>query len=373
MSPQAPKPLPYLTADLPGVGGVIKGEPEDFRVVEVPLYEPCGEGEHLFLWVEKRDVSAEMLTQQIAKALGIGRADVGIAGLKDRRAVTQQQVSVPARCENRIAAIETDSIRVIRVARHGNKLKTGHLKGNRFEVLVRETCHDTAARATPISELVTQHGFPNYYGNQRFGFGGETLSLGLDLLTGRKSERDIPRNRRRFLLRLSLSAVQSAIFNEVLSRRISDGLLDRVLPGDVMQVRASGGPFVAEDIPREQERFEQGETVISGPMFGLKMRHPMGDARERELAALARFGLTPDSFAGWRKLLPGTRRPLLATARDLRIDRAESGLRLTFELNRGVYATSLLREFMKNVAIDPQCSAGTWGDSTISREEADPR
>ncbi len=365
MSPQVIKQLPYLTPELPGVGGAIKAEPEDFRVEEIPLYEPCGEGDHLFLWVEKRDVSAEMLTQQIAKALGIGRADVGVAGLKDRRAVTQQQVSVPARCEDRIAAIEADSIRVIRFARHGNKLKTGHLKSNRFEVLVRETCHDTAARATPIAEVVTQQGFPNYYGSQRFGLGGETLSLGLDLLAGRKSERDIPHNRRRFLLRLSLSAVQSAIFNEVLSRRIGDGLLDRVLPGDVMQVRSSGGPFVAEDIPREQERFEQGETVISGPMFGLKMRHPTGEAADRELAALAVFDLTPGSFAARKKLLPGTRRPLLAAAQDLRIEAAETGLRLQFELNRGVYATSLLREFMKNEASDQKCPADFPGDSTI--------
>ncbi len=373
MSPQATKPLPYLTAELPGVGGVIKREPEDFCVEELPLYEPCGEGDHLFLWIEKRDVSAEMLTQQIAKALSVGRADVGVAGLKDRRAITRQHVSVPARCEDRIAAIETDSIRVIRVARHGNKLKTGHLKGNGFEVLVRETCHDTAARATPIAEVIRQRGFPNNYGSQRFGHGGETLSLGLDLLAGRKSERDIPRNRRRFLLRLSLSAVQSAIFNEVLSKRIRDGLLDRVLPGDVMQVRASGGPFVAEDAPREQERFEQGETVISGPMFGLKMRHPTGEAADRELAALAVFGLTPGSFAAWRKLLPGTRRPLLAVARDLTIKAAEPGLRLRFELNRGAYATSLLREFMKNEAYGQECSAELQGDSTIPLEEADPR
>ena len=91
-------PLPLLTADLPGIGGVIKHVPEDFEVEEIPAYEPCGEGEHLFLWIEKRDVPAERLVEHVARALGIARQDVGVAGLKDRRAVTRQYVSAPARC-----------------------------------------------------------------------------------------------------------------------------------------------------------------------------------------------------------------------------------------------------------------------------------
>ncbi|MGE3999135.1 MAG: tRNA pseudouridine(13) synthase TruD, partial [Planctomycetaceae bacterium] len=296
----------------------------------------------------KRDLSAEMLTQHVARLLGIGRSDVGVAGLKDRRAVTRQYISVPASCEDRIAAVESPLVRVLHSARHGNKLKTGHLRGNRFDVLIREACADAPSRAAAIAEIIRRSGFPNYYGDQRFGHDNETLAWGLDLLTGRKSEWDIPRSRRRFLLRLSLSAVQSAIFNEVLSRRITDGLLESVLPGDVMQVRASGGPFVVEDVPREQERFERGETVISGPMYGLKMRHPTGKAAERELAALATFGLTPGSFAARRKLLPGTRRPLLAIAQGLQVQADKQGLRCGFDLARGVYATVLLREFMKN-------------------------
>ncbi len=347
MLPSTVSSLPYLTAELTGVKGVIKREPRDFVVEEQPLYEPCGEGDHLYLWVEKRDVSAELLTQHIARALGIARADIGVAGLKDRRAVTRQFVSVPAACEGRIKKINSDDIRVLTRTRHGNKLKTGHLRGNRFDVLVRETVSDALSRANPIAEVIRSHGFPNFYGEQRFGFDGETLSLGVDILTGQKSERDIPRGRRRFLLRLSLSAVQSAIFNEVLRRRIEDGLLTRVLEGDVMQVRASGGPFVAEDVSREQERFDQEETVISGPMYGLKMRHPTGEAAEREGAVLAEFGLTPASFAAWRKLLPGTRRPLVMAADELSLTEEQDGLRLQFALNRGTYATSLLREFMK--------------------------
>lgn len=340
-------PLPYLTADLPGVGGVIKRQPEDFVVEEQPLYEPSGEGDHLYLWVQKRDIPAEVLVQHFARALGIGREHVGVAGLKDRRAITRQWISVPAECEDRIPGIQTDSIRILSLRRHGNKLKTGHLRGNRFHVLIRDPVSDSLVHAEPIAQIIRSQGFPNYYGEQRFGFDGETLSLGVDLLLGKKTERDIPRNRRRFLLRLALSSVQSAIFNEVLRRRIEDGLLTTVLAGDVMQVTATGGPFVAEEITGEQERFDRGETVISGPMYGLKMRHPMGEAAEREHAVLAEFGLTPANFSAWKKLLPGTRRPLQMAAESLSLAVGPEGLALQFGLSRGAYATSLLREFMK--------------------------
>ena len=194
-------------------------------------------------------------------------------------------------------------------------------------------------------------GFPNYYGEQRFGIDGETLTLGLDLLTGRKKPRAISHRQRKFLLRLALSSVQSALFNEILAARLTDGLLHTVLDGDVMQVRASGGPFVVEDVPAEQERFDGGETVVTGPMFGPKMRRPVGTAAERETDMLRKFDLTREHFAAWKRLLPGTRRPLLAFASGLTIEQTGNELRLTFSLERGVYATSLLREFQKSPAI----------------------
>lgn len=350
-------PLPYLTADLPGIGGVLKQSPEDFVVEELPLYEPCGEGDHLYLWIEKRDLSAEMLSQHIAAVLGISRADVGMAGLKDRRAITRQYVSVPAECESRISAMESAQVRVLKTSRHTNKLKTGHLRGNCFDIRVTQTLAEPQRLAEPIAGVIRTQGFPNYYGEQRFGDDGGTLELGIDLLTGRKSERDIPRNRRRFLLRLSLSAVQSAIFNEVLRRRINDGLLTRVLPGDVMQVRASGGPFVADDIDREQERCDRGEIGVSGPIFGAKMRQPTGDAADRELAVLAEFGLTPSDFRRWKKRIPGTRRLLVASVDGFSLSAESEKLQLRFNLARGTYATSLMREFTKSVLRNPTNSS----------------
>src|SRR5437870_5416278 len=141
---------PMLTADLSGVGGRIRAQPEDFEVEEIPAYEPCGEGEHLFLWIEKRSMGAEFFTRQIAQRLGIAPGEVGTAGLKDRHAVTRQYVSVPAAAEERLGQLDGEGLRVLRVSRHTNKLRPGHLRGNRFRILVRDAAADAGQRLGPV-------------------------------------------------------------------------------------------------------------------------------------------------------------------------------------------------------------------------------
>jgi tRNA pseudouridine13 synthase len=339
--------LPYLTADLPGVGGKLKQLPDDFVVEELAAYEPCGEGEHLFLWVEKRDVSGEDLLRHVARCLAIASRDIGMAGVKDRRAITRQWISVPARCEPSTAQIATDRIRVLRAVRHGNKLRTGHLRGNRFAIRLRDVTEGAADRTARIAEVIGRLGFPNYFGPQRFGHEQQTLQLGMDLLRGKASPRSIPAPRRRFLLRMSLSAVQSALFNEVLAARLAKGCLHTVLDGDVMQVAASGGQFVVDDQAAEQQRFAARETVVTGPIIGPKMIAPRGDAYELERAVFAAWDLSAEDFHRFPKLTSGTRRPLIVWPGNLCIQAEDTDLRVDFELTSGSYATSLLREFMK--------------------------
>src|SRR5205823_856394 len=158
------QPPPYLTANLHGIGGRIKSVPEDFEVEEVPAYEPCGRGEHLFLWVEKRGLGAEYFVRQVARRLDVVPGEVGTAGLKDRHAVTRQMVSVPARAEARLAQLDGDGIRLLRASRHGNKLRPGHLRGNRFRVLVRDPDPGAARRLPPLLERLSRLGLPNFYG-----------------------------------------------------------------------------------------------------------------------------------------------------------------------------------------------------------------
>ncbi|HZT79541.1 MAG TPA: tRNA pseudouridine(13) synthase TruD, partial [Gemmataceae bacterium] len=143
-------PPPLLTAKLPGIGGRIKVQPEDFEVEEIPAYEPSGQGDHLYLWVEKRDMGAEYFARQVARRLDVPAGEVGTAGLKDRRAVTRQMVSVPARAEPNLAQLDGEGIRVLRVSRHGNKLRPGHLRGNRFRVLVRDADPAAAGLLPPV-------------------------------------------------------------------------------------------------------------------------------------------------------------------------------------------------------------------------------
>jgi tRNA pseudouridine13 synthase len=337
-----PDDPPLLTPDLPGIGGRIKVEIDDFEVEEIPAYEPAGNGDHLFLWVEKRDLGAEFFLRQVAKRLGVGPGDVGTAGLKDRRAVTRQWVSLPAGVEPRLSELDGDGIRVLRVSRHSNKLRPGHLHGNRFRVLIRDVPPDAEQIAAAILDRIRRDGLPNYYGPQRFGDDGETGRLGMSLLRGERASRPNP-----FLRKLALSAAQSLLFNDCLGRRLKDGLLRTVLVGDVMAKWPAGGMFVARDLPAEQARFDARATVHSGPMFGRKTFAADGIAAEREAAVLHDAGLTLQSFAGFGKLLQGTRRQNLVYVDDLAASAEATGLQLTLTLPAGSYATVLLREVMK--------------------------
>jgi tRNA pseudouridine13 synthase len=332
---------PLFTADLPGVGGRVRVRDEDFEVEEVPSYEPSGSGEHLYLWIEKRGIAPEFFARTIAQRLGTHPGNIGTAGLKDRHAVTRQWVSVPKECEAGIAKIDGVGIRVLKTGLHTNKLKPGHLRGNRFRILVRGA--NATVDVDSILNRIRDRGLPNFYGPQRFGRDGSTVELGWQCLAGKA-----PRRIRPFLFRFALSAVQSLLFNDYLARRLSDGLFRTVLEGDVMAKWPLGGMFVAKDVPAEQARFDARETVVAGPMFGKKTFPAEGAAAEREAAILKTHNLSPASFAGFGKLVLGTRRHNLIYLDDLAATWEPDGLRLAFTLPAGSYATVLLAEVMKS-------------------------
>lgn len=349
-----PLMIPLLTADLPGVGGRIKELPDDFEVEEVPAYEPSGSGDFLYLWIEKRAMGAEYFVRQIAKRLDIAPGEVGTAGLKDRHAVTRQMVSVPAAVEPRLAQLEGDGIRILQVGRHSNKLRPGHLRGNRFRIIIRDPDPKAPERIGPILARLRRDGLPNFYGPQRFGKDGDSARLGFSLLRKEpppaNAEGRRPKLHSAFLRKFVLSAAQSALFNSYLARRMADGLFRRVLPGDVMAKWPVGGMFVAEYVKREQERFDQRETVHAGPIFGRKTFAARAEAAEREITILREAGLTAAAFQGFGKLVQGTRRHNLIYLDDLGAAFEPEGLRLSFFLPAGSYATILLQEIMKSAA-----------------------
>ena len=339
--------LGLARGELAALTGTMRDETDDFEVEEIPAYEPCGVGEHLFLKIEKRGVSAFGLRQRLQDAFELSDHEIGTAGMKDQAAVTRQWVSVPARCEPHVALLDGDGLRVLAATRHGNKLRTGHLRGNRFTILVRGLTADDQVGAEAIAARIASHGVANFYGPQRFGAKGDTAAIGRALLEGRRNE--VPR---RFLERkqrtFALSALQSQVFNHVLMRRLEQWPTSTVLAGDLM-VKVNGAMFVAQDVAVETERFARREIVPTGPMFGNDVMAPTGDALAFEEAAIATMAIGRQYVVKWGKGLPGARRALFIYPDNLTITTEAAGLRFSFGLPPGAYATVVMASFLTHV------------------------
>ncbi len=348
----------------PIAAATLKATPDDFVVEELPVYEPTGEGDFLFLWIEKRNLSAEQLRRDVARGLDLRPGDVGIAGNKDKRAVTRQYVSVPAHRAPLLPAIETPELRVLRAIRHSNKLRTGHLRGNRFQLRLRDcvTPAEFEMVELRLQQLATR-GFPNYFGSQRFG-GGQTLRIGNDLLSGTRTREALARHYSRSLVRLGVSAVQSAIFNAALSARIRLNILDRVQAGDIACFRDRRTHFLVKDPAAEQARLDAGELVLTGPLPGRKMTAPADATAALEADAISLFGLDAASFARQPKLAPGARRPLIQWPGDFAWSCENKDLLLTFTLPSGVYATALLRELIEMTVVPADSADSDRGPET---------
>jgi tRNA pseudouridine13 synthase len=328
--------------------------PERFVVEELPAYAPSGAGEHAYLWIEKRGLTTLDAVRKLADLLGADARDAGYAGMKDRHATTRQWISLPRVEPERARQIATPELAVLEASRHGNKLRLGHLRGNRFEVVVTAPAADDEAGARAARDVgarlgaLAAAGLPNRFGEQRFGAAGDNAAAGLELLRGTRRERN---HRVRKLL---LSAAQSAVFNAVLERRAAaPGGLGAVLAGDVLQKVASGGLFVTEDVAVDQARVDAGELVPTGPMPGGREKEPPPGtpARAVEDEALAAVGATREDFLRAGRDLPGARRPLLValTLGEPPVQRepalagaGEVALRLRFSLPAGGYATVVL-------------------------------
>lgn len=327
---------------------VLRREPEDFVVEEIPLYPPSGEGDHTFVWIEKRLRNTEEVARALARAAGVAPRDVGYAGRKDRVAVTRQWFSVPALSPEQARAFEMPGVTVLEAVRHGHKLRTGQLGGNRFEIVARGVEDGLAHAAERRLEEAVQRGLPNRFGEQRFGRDGDNAAQGLALLRGEPSalspRRGRPIDKR--AIRFAVSALQSAVFNEALRRR--ETALDALEVGDLAMIHASGGVFLVEDLTREGPRATSGEVSATGPIFGSKTLAPAGAPAQREREALAAAGLDPDapipSLRGLK--LRGSRRALRMLPTHTRVARTGDALTLAFTLPPGSYATVLLEEVL---------------------------
>lgn len=341
MMPARVSELPYATAKSLTARGKIRTVPEDFRVEELPAYPPSGQGEHVFVRFEKTGLTTQEALTRIARALAVDARAAGVAGQKDKHAVTTQWASFTGTTPEAAAALELENIRVLAASRHTNKLRTGHLHGNRFELRLRGT--DRADVVAEVLAELERIGAPNYYGEQRFGIGERNYARALEFVTGKvKPPRD------RFQRKLLFSALQSALFNTWLAQRIQLGLYDRPILGDILRKEDSGGLFVNTDQTDAEQRMQAWEVSPTGPMFGASMRNPEGDALAHEAAILDGAGLTVDLLAQHAKLGEGTRRSARVRPLEWRACAEGDSVLITFDLPKGSYATAVLREVTKD-------------------------
>jgi tRNA pseudouridine13 synthase len=337
--------LPYLTQAIPGIGGVIRETPEDFQVEEIPLYLPAGQGEHLYFRITKRGLSTPDLVTRLSSSLGVKARCIGVAGLKDARAVTTQLVSAQGVKPEAVARLRPDdrllSIEVL--GPHRNRLRKGHHRGNRFRIVVRRVGPEAAIRLPSLLEVLVRRGVPNYFGPQRQGRKGLNFQIGELLLHDAARRRTMSRSKRLWYLH----AYQSFLFNHVLARRVDR--LDQVLGGDWAMKHDNGACFHVDDAEKEHPRAERFEISPTGPLFGSRMSWATGDPGEIERTCVAALGSTPEALVeaarecGFR----GERRSLRVPLQGLEWSLTDHDATLTFTLPPGAYATSVLRELMK--------------------------
>ncbi|MGD9001697.1 MAG: tRNA pseudouridine(13) synthase TruD [Anaerolineae bacterium] len=335
--------LPYITADLPGVGGAIKVEPAHFVVEEIPLYEASGEGQHVYVRLTREGWTTRALERELARIFSLRDVDVGCAGRKDKHARTTQtfSLSLPNADQNAVAGLIEHNlpVRVKWVRRHSNKIKAGHLLGNRFRIVVLGPGPQAIPKARSIIKGLQERGLPNFYGPQRFGKYGDNAERGREILVTQRGPR------KRWLRRLLLRAYQSALFNTWLVRRIERGWFERLLVGDVAKKLDTGGLFEVEDAQAACLRFERDEITYTGPIYGSRMWWADGQPGELEREVLEQAGTTEGMLH--RAHLSGSRRRARLLLTDLDVEPHHDGLLFAFSLPKGAYATTVLREVMK--------------------------
>ncbi|RMF00446.1 MAG: tRNA pseudouridine(13) synthase TruD [Chloroflexi bacterium] len=370
---------------------------------EIPRYLPSGQGQHVFVTIEKRGIPTYVAMRNFARALNINSRDVGCAGLKDAHAVTRQTLSLNLVNPDDVRALELPNIKILSVERHHNKLKTGHLAGNRFVIRVRDVNQSALPVAQAVIERLTQHGVPNFFGQQRFGYRHNTDKLGEALVrndpvrfvaeylgepqphearhifaarklvderrweealeawpnelpdekqaiaailaaNGELSAVFQPVNKK--MKSLFVSAFQSRLFNALLAQRMEMDLLGVLQTGDVAYLHGKGAAFLVTDPAAEQPRADSFEISPSGPLFGPKTLRAQGEPGRREDAVLAASGLAAEDFTVAGLKIRGARRPYRFQIKQPNIW-WDDGLMVSFELQPGAYATTVMAEIMK--------------------------
>ncbi|HEX7719110.1 MAG TPA: tRNA pseudouridine(13) synthase TruD [Woeseiaceae bacterium] len=327
----------------PALRGDLRCSPQDFQVDEELGFEPDGEGEHDYLWLEKSGANTAWVAERLAGFAGIHVRDVGYAGMKDRHAVTRQWFSVrrPAGAPADWSRFNLDGVRILKATRNRRKLRRGAHRGNRFRIVLRMV-------DSPVRDLeerlstVAQQGVPNYFGEQRFGRDASNLQLAERLFAGERLSR--PRRS------LALSAARALIFNSVLERRVADDTWNQLLPGECANLDGSGSVFAVSEVDTELRlRLESMDIHPTGPLWGKSSpgKNALGENGNWSLLEQSVAGQFETHARGLeRHGVESARRALRLAVHDLKWETGAETLTVEFSLCSGAFATSVLRELV---------------------------
>lgn len=325
------------------ISGQFKSSAEDFQVTEILGYEPIGEGEHIYLWVRKTGLNTAYLAEQIAKFTQLPLRAVTYAGRKDKHAQTEQWFSVhlPGKGEFDWTQFNEPGAQILKSIRHNKKLRTGVLKGNRFNITLRQL--NSTSGIDERLQQIKLSGVPNYYGSQRFGSTQHDPRGGNLVLAEKMMNGESIRNRNK--RSMAISALRSWLFNEMLNSRLQNDCLNKPLPGDVMQLSGSNSFFCAELIDNNIiQRIAQRDIYLSAPLWGKGPLASQSEALQFEQNSAQQHITVTQTLEDLG--LNQERRAINLFPNDLEWTWADDTLNLIFTLPAGTFATSVLRELL---------------------------
>ena len=354
-----------------------KAKPEDFVVNERLEVDFTDAGEHLWLHIKKSGINTAYLAKLLSEWADIPLRDVGYSGLKDRQALTTQWFSLrlpkKQKPDSDFAPVdikEHETVKIIAEHWHNKKLNRGTHNANQFVITLRDiefakdqTLGDKSSVEQHL-QTISKTGVPNYFGPQRFGFGGNNIREALNLFARplKSTSSAKKKNKRKSAVReqnsMELSAARSLIFNQILAARVQDGSWNTGLNGDVFNLNGSGSIFASEHMDETlQARLASGDIHPTAVMWGAGNSKVAGDAAELENTVVQQDALLAALATGLeQREVKAQRRALRLPVEDLSWRWAdeqdgEQTLVLSFTLTTGSFATSVLASVVEHLTV----------------------
>ncbi|WP_169764164.1 tRNA pseudouridine(13) synthase TruD [Campylobacter mucosalis] len=347
---------------------------DDFVVREVPLYESSGDGEHLMLHIQKKDLTTQEALAILSEFSGVKMRDFGYAGLKDKQGMTTQFLTMPRKFETNLSNFSHEKLKILDTSYHNNKLRIGHLKGNRFFIRLKKVMSSEAKKLEQALLNIDKQGYPNYFGYQRFGKYGDNATSGLEIL--KHGTLNGKRLKNPKLSDFLISAYQSELFNQYVSKRVeisrfsddfsqkelceiykfdtqtaknlkSQKQFFKLIQGEVLGHYPFGKCFLCGNLDVELERFLRRDITSYGLIVGDRAYTSSGVAYELEREIYAQ------AFEFSKKMV-GSRRfawSYLAEL-DFKYNEENAHFTMSFMLQKGSYATVVLEEILHRDIFD---------------------